>query len=77
VADRPTLTRVQACILSFIRAEIRRVGYPPSVRDVAKHADIRSTSTAAHHLRALEHKGYIVRDPNKARAIRIQDVEEP
>ena len=53
------LTNRQAAILDFIKAEIERKGYPPSVREICAAVGLSSPSTVHSHLNALEEKGYI------------------
>lgn len=61
----------QLNILKFIRSEVQRIGYPPSVREIGAAVGLKSTSTVHGHLRTLETKGYIRRDPTKPRAIEV------
>lgn len=70
-AARPVLPRQQATILELIRNNVALVGYPPSIREIAEDIGGASTSTVAYHLRALEWKGYIRRDPGRPRAIQV------
>lgn len=65
------LTPRQQKIYDFIKAEVRKKGYPPSVREIGEAVGLRSSSTVHAHLEKLEHKGYIRRDPTKPRAIEI------
>ena len=65
------LTERQSAILSFIEGEIRRKGYPPSVREIGEAVGLSSSSTVHAHLSHLEERGYIRRDPTKPRAIEI------
>ena len=60
-------------ILEYIKQEILRKGYPPTVREICEAADLSSTSSVHSHLNALEKKGYIRRDPTKPRAIEVCD----
>jgi repressor LexA len=60
-------------ILEFIKNEIINRGYPPSVREICKAVNLRSTSSVFSHLNTLEKNGYIRRDPTKPRAIEILD----
>lgn len=60
-------------IFNFIKSELNRKGYPPSVREICKAVGLRSTSTVHGHLECLERKGYIRRDSAKPRAIEILD----
>lgn len=70
------LSQRQVEILLYIKSEIQRQGYPPSVREICKGVDLKSTSTVHGHLEKLEAKGYIRKDPTKPRAIEILDREE-
>lgn len=65
------LTQKQVEILLYIKSEIQRQGYPPSVRDICKGVDLKSTSTVHSYLEKIESKGYIRKDPTKPRAIEI------
>lgn len=67
------LTARQREILDFINEEVLYKNYPPSVREICKAMNLSSSSTVHAHLRALERKGYIKRDPTKPRAIEIID----
>lgn len=70
------LTSRQQQILDFIRAEIHRCGYPPSVREIGEAIGLSSSSTVHSHLAALEAKGYIKRDPSKPRALEVFDYRD-
>ena len=70
------LTPRQRQVLEFIDAEVRRRGYPPSVREIGEAVGLSSSSTVHAHLAALQDKGYLTRDPTKPRAIEVRlDVE--
>jgi repressor LexA len=69
-ADRP-LTGRQRQVLEFIDGEIRRRGYPPSVREIGDAVGLSSPSTVHAHLAALQDKGFLRRDPSKPRAIEV------
>ena len=69
---RKKLTIRQQKILDFIVGYIKEVGYPPTVRDIAR--DFKMSSKGAYdHMVAIEKKGYIRRDPSKPRAIELLD----
>jgi len=51
--------------------------YPPTLREIGEHMGIRSTNGVNDHLKALERKGYLVREELKSRALRPVDVREP
>lgn len=61
----------QEAIYEFIKQQLRQKGYPPSVREICNAVGLRSTSTVHGHLKKLEEKGFIRRDPTKPRAIEI------
>ena len=69
------LTEKQRQILEYIKTEILKRGYPPSVREICTAVHLKSTSSVHAHLSALEEKGYIRKDPTKPRAIEIIDDE--
>jgi repressor LexA len=63
------LTPRQREIYRFIRQHWQEHGYVPTVREIAEHFGIRSPNGVVGHLRALERKGLILRQPGHARAI--------
>lgn len=65
------LTPRQQAIFDFIKDEVNKRGYPPSVREIGEGVGLRSSSTVHAHLEKIEEKGYIRRDPTKPRAIEI------
>jgi len=73
---QPELTKRQQQILDFIRADLHRRGYPPSVREIGEAVGLSSSSTVHSHLAALEAKGFIRRDPSKPRALEVLDFRE-
>ena len=67
------LTPKQAAILAFIKDNIRKKGYPPSVREIGQAVGLSSSSTVHGYLKKLEDKGYLRRDPAKPRAMEVLD----
>ena len=61
------ITRRQQAVLDCIEDCIREKGYGPTVREVCQALGLSSPSTVHVHLKALEDKGYIKRDPLKSR----------
>src|SRR5512146_3423963 len=64
-----TLTDRQLEVLRFIARQIEECGYPPTIREIGEALDIRSTNGVNDHLKALERKGCLTRDPVKSRAL--------
>jgi len=69
-------TKRQHQILDFIRSEVHRKGFPPSVREIGQAVGLSSSSTVHAHLAALEAKGLIRRDPSKPRALEVFDYRD-
>lgn len=67
------ITAKQQEILDYIKDEILKRGYPPTVREICETVHLKSTSSVHSHLETLEKNGYIRRDPTKPRAIEICD----
>jgi repressor LexA len=65
------VTKRQQAVYKFIREKIRHRGYGPTVREIAQHFGINSPNGVVCHLKALEKKGLITREPNMSRAIRL------
>lgn len=67
------ISKKQEEILEYIKEEILKKGFPPSVREICVAVDLKSTSSVHSHLETLEKNGYIHRDPTKPRTIEIVD----
>jgi repressor LexA len=68
VSERATTER-QRRILEVIREFTEERGYPPSVREIGERVGLSSSSTVQSHLKTLERRGFIRRDPTKPRAL--------
>ncbi len=67
---RLPLTARQREVLEFIRKFAAQIGYPPTVREIGAHFGFVPRSVFD-HLKALERKGYLRRDPAKSRSLQI------
>src|SRR5690606_35704675 len=65
------LTGMQERILSCIRQAITEDGEAPTVGEIADRVGLKSWSSVHYQLRELEAKGAIVREPGRARGIRL------
>ncbi len=65
------LTLRQQAILRFIETQVAELGFPPSLREIGAHFGIKSTNGVSDHLRALERKGFLVRNERQPRALRL------
>jgi repressor LexA len=61
-------------ILDYMKKEISKKGYPPTVREICAALNIKSTSTAHKDIDRLEQKGYIKKDPAKPRALMMVNI---
>jgi repressor LexA len=75
MADLDALTPRQREIYNFIRSKIQGRGYGPTVREIGVHFEIKSPNGVMCHLKALQKKGLIHREPNMSRAIQL--LEDP
>lgn len=78
-ADAFGLTHRQRRILQVIKDAVETMGYPPSIRELARQAGLASTSSVSYQLKVLEEKGFLRRDPNRPRAlvVTIPSAEQP
>lgn len=73
---KPQLTHRQRQALDFITQCLDNRGYPPTLREIGEHMGIRSTNGVNDHLKALERKGYLIREELKSRALRPVNFRE-
>ena len=73
MADLERLTKRQREVYEFIRDKIHTRGYGPTVREIGSQFKISSPNGVMCHLKALEKKGLITREPNMSRAIMLTD----
>lgn len=69
-------TKRQQEILDYITERIQEQGYPPTIREIGERMGIRSTNGVNDHLKALERKGYLIREGLKSRALRPVNMPE-
>ncbi len=71
------LSSRQQNILRAIRDSMESVGYPPTVREICTATGTTSTSVVNYNLKRLEEKGYLLRDPETSRGIRLTEDNPP
>lgn len=69
------LTARQRAVLDYIREYTAAEGYPPALTEIGAACGTISATAALAHVIALEKKGYVRRDPHRARGIEL--VEQP
>lgn len=67
--------KIRQDILEFIEEFTREHGYSPSVREISKHTCV-GVSTVQYHLDVLEGHGYISRQENTSRSVRLLNATE-
>ena len=67
------LTPRQRDVYDFIRDKIVNRGYGPTVREIGRHFGIKSPNGVICHLKALQKKGLIHRNPKQSRAIELSE----
>lgn len=65
------ITEKQNAIFEYIKETLSTRGMAPTVREIGKAVGLTSTSSVQYNLDALEAAGYIKRDPNLKRTIKI------
>jgi repressor LexA len=65
------LSERQQKIIAFLREFINEHRFPPTIRQIGEEVGISSTSVVKYNLDALERKGYIERDREISRGIRL------
>ncbi len=65
------LTSRQEDVLWFLRDQLEARGVPPTYREIGERFDIRSTNGVKAILDALEDKGYLKREANRARSLEL------
>ena len=69
--DPNSLNKREKAILKFIEKQIMTDGYPPSVREIGKAVGLRSTATVHGYINSLSEKGYIKKEQQKGRTLKL------
>ncbi len=69
------ISKRQEEIFNFIKQRLDDTGIAPSVREIGEAVGLRSTSSVQYNLNALEDAGYIIRDANLKRTVRIANMK--
>lgn len=73
MADLNKLSKRQHNILEYISEYSRRAGRPPTIREIGEAAKISSTSVVNYNLTKLAEKGYLRREAEVSRGLRLTD----
>lgn len=69
--DPTAINKREKAILKFIEKEMGENGYAPSVREIGKAVGLKSTATVHNYLAKLAEKGYIKKEEQKGRTLRL------
>ena len=69
--DPNSLNKREKAILKFIEKQVNTNGYPPSVREIGKAVGLKSTATVHGYLESLEKKGYVKKESQKGRTLKL------
>ena len=69
--DPTAINKREKAILRFIEKEMEENGYAPSVREIGKAVGLKSTATVHNYLAKLAEKGYIKKEEQKGRTLRL------
>ncbi|HUH13584.1 MAG TPA: hypothetical protein VMK65_10755 [Longimicrobiales bacterium] len=72
---RKELTPLERTIFDYLVAYLRKNTYQPSIREIGREFDIKSTKTVAEHLQSIADKGWIERDPSRSRGVKLIGTE--
>ena len=70
-----SLTEKQDKVLSFVKDHVKKLGFPPTIRDIAEYFSI-SVKASHDHLKAIAKKGYMKLFPGVARGIELMQPYE-
>ena len=65
------LNKREEAIVKFIEKQIKAKGDPPSVREIGKAVGLKSTATVHGYLNQLQQKGYIKKEEQKGRTLKL------
>jgi repressor LexA len=73
MAKKGKVSDRQKEILGYIWANIQREGRPPTIREIGEAAKISSTSVVSYNLNKLKEQGYLEREKEVARGLRLTE----
>lgn len=72
MTEKP-LSKRQQSILDFTQDYMNEHGRPPTIREIGRAVGISSTSVVNYNLAKLEEKGFLDRDPDVSRGLRLTE----
>ncbi len=76
MGDTTKLSARQRRMLNMIRDFVGEYGYPPTIRQIGEVVGISSTSVVSYNLGVLQRKGFLARDPEVSRGLRLVEEDD-
>ena len=76
MGDTTKLSARQRRMLNMIRDFVGEYGYPPTIRQIGEVVGISSTSVVSYNLGVLQRKGFLARDPEGSRGLRLVEEDD-
>lgn len=76
MTDADKLSKRQQKMLEYITQYIRDSGRPPTIREIGRAANISSTSVVTYNLNKLDERGFLDRDAEVSRGLRLTEKAE-
>ncbi len=73
MARKKKLSERQKGILQFIQKHLNDYGFPPTIREIGQAVGISSTSVVNYNLNRLQERGYLTREKDVSRGLRLAD----
>ncbi|MEX0933961.1 MAG: transcriptional repressor LexA [Candidatus Paceibacterota bacterium] len=69
------LTKKQKSVLDYIKKEVKKNGYSPSLEEIQSHFKLASVSTAHYYIAKLHEEGYVKKNSRRARSMELSEGE--
>ncbi len=71
-----TLTKKQKNVLDFIEGYIEDKGYSPSLHEIREEFNLASVSTSHYYIERLRKRGFLSKESNQPRTLKVHKTEE-
>ncbi len=65
------LTARQREVLAYVKRRLRESGFAPTIQEIGAHFGFKSTNSVREHLRLIEKKGFLRKEPGRFRALTL------
>lgn len=71
--QRNHLTARQEEVLAFVKKRQHQSGFAPTIQEIGAHFGFKSTNSVREHLRLIQKKGFLHKEPGRSRALTVVD----